>query len=54
MDAQVLERLKNEGKIKVWVFTDRAKLLELAEPVKAAFAKEIEAEKVLADINAVK
>jgi TRAP-type C4-dicarboxylate transport system substrate-binding protein len=54
MDAQVLERLKNEGKIKVNVFTDRAKLLELAEPVKVAFAKEIEAEKVLADINAVK
>jgi hypothetical protein len=54
MDAQVLERLKNEGKIKVNVFTDRAKLLELAEPVKVAFAKEIGAEKVLADINAVK
>jgi TRAP-type C4-dicarboxylate transport system substrate-binding protein len=54
MDQQTLEKLKAEGKIKVWVFTDRPKLLELAEPVKKAFVKEIGAEKVLADINAVK
>ena len=54
MDQQTLEKLKNEGKIKVWPFADRAKLLELATPVKASFSKEIGAEKVLADINAVK
>jgi len=54
MDQETLDKLKNEGKIKVWVFTDRAKLLELAAPVKASFAKEIGAEKILADINAVK
>jgi TRAP-type C4-dicarboxylate transport system substrate-binding protein len=54
MDQQTLDKLKNDGKIKVWAFTDRAKLLELAEPVKVSFAKEIEASKVLADINAVK
>jgi TRAP-type C4-dicarboxylate transport system substrate-binding protein len=54
MDAQTLEKLKSEGKIKVYVFTDRPKLLDLSEPVKKAFAKEIGAEKVLADINAVK
>jgi hypothetical protein len=35
-------------------FTERGKLLELAAPVKASFAKEIEAEKVLEAINAVK
>ncbi len=54
MDQQMLDKLKNEGKIKVWPFADRAKLLELATPVKTTFAKEIGAEKVLADINAVK
>ena len=54
MDQQTMDKLKNEGKIKVFVFTDRPKLLELATPVKTAFAKEIGAEKVLADINAVK
>jgi len=54
MDQQTMDKLKNEGKIKVFVFTDRPKLLELAAPVKTAFAKEIGAEKVLADINAVK
>ncbi len=54
LDQQVLERLKDEGKIKVWAFADRPKLLELAAPVKQSFAKEIGAEKVLADIDAVK
>ncbi len=54
MDQQMLDKLKNDGKIKVWVFTERPKLLELAIPVKNSFAKEIGAEKVLADINAVK
>jgi TRAP-type transport system periplasmic protein len=54
MDQQTLEKLKAEGKIKVIVFTDRAKLLELSEPVKKTFAKEIGAEKILAEISAVK
>jgi TRAP-type C4-dicarboxylate transport system substrate-binding protein len=53
-DDKILEKLKAEGKIKVHAFTDRAKLLELAAPVKESFAKEIEADKVLAAINAVK
>jgi hypothetical protein len=46
--------LKAEGKIRVHPFADRAKLLELTAPVKESFAKEIEADKVLAAINAVK
>jgi TRAP-type C4-dicarboxylate transport system substrate-binding protein len=53
-DDRILETLRKEGKIEVVPFADRAKLLELAAPVKAAFAKEVDAEKILAAINAVK
>jgi hypothetical protein len=34
-------------------FTQRDELLRLAEPVKAAYARKIKAEKVLARINAL-
>jgi TRAP-type C4-dicarboxylate transport system substrate-binding protein len=53
-DSEIIQRLQKEGKIQIHEFKDRAKLLELAAPVKTAFAKEIGAEKVLEDINAVK
>jgi TRAP-type C4-dicarboxylate transport system substrate-binding protein len=53
-DDRILAQLEKEKKIQIHAFTDRAKLLELAAPVKAAFAKEVGAEKVLANINAVK
>jgi TRAP-type C4-dicarboxylate transport system substrate-binding protein len=53
-DAQRLARLEKEGKLRTHKFTERAKLLELAEPVKQAYAKEIEADTVLARVNAVK
>ena len=53
-DQQRLDLLQKEGKLRTHVFTERAKLLELAEPVKQAYAKEIEADKVLARINAIK
>jgi TRAP-type C4-dicarboxylate transport system substrate-binding protein len=53
-DAQRLARLEKEGKLRTHTFTERAKLLELAEPVKKAYAKEIEADTVLARVNAVK
>lgn len=53
-DDQILAQLESEKKIQIHDFTDRAKLLELAAPVKEAFAKEVGAEKVLANINAVK
>jgi TRAP-type C4-dicarboxylate transport system substrate-binding protein len=53
-DDKILKDMEKAGKIHVYEFADRAKLLELAAPVKAAFAKEIGAEKVLENINAVK
>jgi TRAP-type C4-dicarboxylate transport system substrate-binding protein len=53
-DDKILAQLESEKKIQIHDFKDRAKLLELAAPVKEAFAKEVGAEKVLANINAVK
>ena len=53
-DDKILEQMRVEGKIQVHEFKDRAKLLELAAPVKESFAREIGAEKVLQAINAVK
>ena len=53
-DEKILKQFQAEGKIHVNTFTEREKLLELAAPVKAAFAKEIGAEQVLEAINAVK
>jgi TRAP-type C4-dicarboxylate transport system substrate-binding protein len=53
-DDKILNQMAAEKKITVVEFKDRAKLLELAAPVKEAFAKEVGAEKVLANINAVK
>lgn len=53
-DQARLQRMEKEGKIKTYEFVDRAKLLELAEPVKNAHAKEIGAEKILQRINAIK
>jgi len=52
-DAQRLARLENEGKLTRVPFSERQILLERAEPVKRAYAKEIGAEKVLAAINAI-
>ncbi|MSU49713.1 MAG: TRAP transporter substrate-binding protein [Opitutus sp.] len=53
-DAAVLARLKSEGKLRTHPFTQRDELMRLAEPVKAAYAKEIDAVDVYARINAVK
>lgn len=53
-DDKIMEKMRAEGKIRIHPFTERAKLLELAAPVKAEFAKEVGAERVLAAINAVK
>ena len=43
--------MKAEGKIRLHPFTQREELMRLAEPVKAAYAKEINAEQVLARVN---
>jgi len=53
-DDMILAQMEKEKKITIYEFKDRARLLELAAPVKEAFAKEIGAEKVLANINVVK
>ena len=46
--------MESEGKLKTHKFTDRAKLLELAEPVKQAYAAELGATAVLEKINSIK
>ena len=53
-DAGLLAKLEKEGKLKTWVYTERPKLLELAEPVKQAYAKEIDATAILNKVNAIK
>jgi tripartite ATP-independent transporter DctP family solute receptor len=53
-DATILAQLEQEGKLRVHEFTDRDQLLRLAEPVKAAYAQQINAEEVLARIDAIK
>jgi tripartite ATP-independent transporter DctP family solute receptor len=52
-DAAILAQLKADGKLRTHPFTQRDELLRLAEPVKTAYAREIEADQVLARINAV-
>jgi len=53
-DSALLAKLEKEGKLKTFVFTERPKLLELAEPVKQAYAKEIDATAILNKVNAIK
>jgi len=53
-DEKILEQMRAEGKIRVHAFAERAKLLQLVEPVKTAFAKEVGADRVLEAVNAVK
>ena len=49
-----LNMLAKEGKIKLHAFVDRAKLLELAAPVKAKYAADIGAQAILAKIDSFK
>ena len=49
-----LNMLAKEGKIKLHAFVDRAKLLELAAPVKAKYAVDIGAQAILAKIDSIK
>ncbi len=53
-DLGVLERLQKEGKLKIIPFADRAKLFEMAQPVKEAYAKEVGATEILNKVNAIK
>jgi TRAP-type transport system periplasmic protein len=52
-DAAKLEALAAAGKMKVIPFADRDALKKLVDPVIEAYAAEIGADKILADINAV-
>lgn len=53
-DEKIMDKMKADGKIKVHPFTERKKMLDLVAPVKAAFAKEAGADRVLQAIDAVK
>jgi len=53
-DEMKLRKMESEGKLHTHQFKDRGKLLELAEPVKQAYAEELGATAVLDAINAVK
>jgi TRAP-type C4-dicarboxylate transport system substrate-binding protein len=53
-DSGVLQRLEKEGKLKIIPFTERAKLFEMAQPVKQAYAKEVGATDILNKVDAIK
>jgi TRAP-type C4-dicarboxylate transport system substrate-binding protein len=52
-DAAKLDALEKAGKLKRVAFTDRAEMKKLVDPVMAAYAKEIGADKIYAEINAI-
>src|SRR5215212_9456190 len=53
-DAGKLEALEQAGKLKRVPFADRAEMKKLVDPVMAAYAKEIGADAIYAQINAIK
>jgi TRAP-type transport system periplasmic protein len=53
-DSAKLDALEKAGKLKRIVFTDRAEMKKLVDPVMAAYAKEIGADSIFARINAIK
>ena len=53
-DAQKLEALEKAGKLKRIPFADRAAMKKLVDPVMAAYAKEISADKLYEQINGIK
>jgi len=52
-DSAKLEALEKAGKLKRVPFTDRAEMKKLVDPVMAAYAKEIGADKIYEQINAI-
>jgi len=52
-DSQIVETLEKAGKLRRVEFTQRAEMKKLVDPVMAAYAKEIDAEGILAKINAL-
>ena len=53
-DSAKLDALEKAGKLKRIAFTDRAEMKKLVDPVMAAYAKEIGADAIYAQINAIK
>jgi tripartite ATP-independent transporter DctP family solute receptor len=53
-DTAKLDKMEKEGKIKRIPFADRAQMKQAVDPVIAAYAKEIGADGILAQINAIK
>src|SRR5438552_3150802 len=53
-DTAKLDALEKAGKLKRIVFTDRAEMKKLVDPVMAAYAKEIGADTIFAQINATR
>jgi TRAP-type transport system periplasmic protein len=53
-DSAKLDSLEKAGKLKRIAFTDRAEMKKLVDPVMAAYAKEIGAETIFTQINAIK
>ena len=52
-DSMKLDALERAGKLKRVPFADRAAMKKLVDPVMAAYAKEIGADKIFAEINAI-
>jgi TRAP-type transport system periplasmic protein len=53
-DAAKLDALEKAGKLKRVPFADRAEMKKLVDPVIAAYAKEVDADKIFAQINALR
>src|SRR5499426_513580 len=53
-DSAKLEALVKAGKLKRMAFTDRAEMKKLVDPVMAAYAKEIGADAIFNQVNAIK
>ncbi|MBL8831628.1 MAG: TRAP transporter substrate-binding protein [Rhodospirillales bacterium] len=53
-DSAKLDALEKAGKLKRVPFADRGELKKLVDPVIAAYAKEVDADKIFAQINAIR
>jgi TRAP-type C4-dicarboxylate transport system substrate-binding protein len=53
-DAAKLEAMEKAGKLKRIAFPDRAKMKKMVEPVIEAYAKDVGADQILTQINAIK
>jgi TRAP-type transport system periplasmic protein len=53
-DSAKLDKLEREGKLKRVAFSDRAQMKKLVDPVMEAYAKEIGAEKIYQQVNAIR